>query len=320
MGKHWISQLAHVEILTPKPDESLQFFKDVLGLEESARDGRSIYLRGWGEAFHHSIVLTEAAQSGLGHVGWRADGPEALAEAVKHLEKSGSGDGWHDHSTGHGPSYRFRSPNDHHFEIFWEVDWYRAPDALKSPIKNHPQKYVGRGAAVRRLDHVNLYTTDVPVCREFHQDLGFRYHEAMIGEDGRFEIGAWLAVTNLSHDIAYVFDPSGVKGRLNHLAFAQDTREEVMRTADILVEQDVEIEAGPARHGISEAFFMYFHEPGGNRIEVYSGGYLNFAPDWGPIKWSWEERAKAAMYWSGDLPASNFTEGTPPAPVPVASA
>jgi len=34
-----IAQLAHVEIITPRPEQSVAFFKNVLGLEESARAG-----------------------------------------------------------------------------------------------------------------------------------------------------------------------------------------------------------------------------------------------------------------------------------------
>ena len=37
-------QLAHVELINPDPEGSARFFHDVLGLEESGRDGRSIYL------------------------------------------------------------------------------------------------------------------------------------------------------------------------------------------------------------------------------------------------------------------------------------
>lgn len=313
MARHWISQLAHVELLTPKPEESLWFFRDLLGLEESGREGQSVYLRGWGEFFHHSIKLTEAPEAGLGHVGWRADGPEALEDAGSHLDATGLGEGWQEAQTGHGPSYVFRTPDGHRCELFWEVEWYQAPDHLKTPIKCRPQKYLGRGAAVRRIDHLNLYATDVPPCREFFQELGFRHNEGIFADETEFEIGAWLATTNLSHDIAFVFDSTGVPARLNHVAFAQDTREEVMRTADIMRDQEIFIESGPARHGLSEAFFVYFYEPGGNRVEVYSGSYLNFAPDWGPIRWYLSEAP--GMYWSGDLPQSNFTYGTPPVPV-----
>ena len=50
MAERLISQLAHVEVLTPTPDESLRFYTDVLGLEESGREGQSVYLRGLGRA------------------------------------------------------------------------------------------------------------------------------------------------------------------------------------------------------------------------------------------------------------------------------
>ena len=35
-----LAHLAHVELLTPKPDESLRFFIDVMGMTESGRRGR----------------------------------------------------------------------------------------------------------------------------------------------------------------------------------------------------------------------------------------------------------------------------------------
>ena len=40
-----VATLAHVEILTPKPDQTLWFFKDLLGMDESGRQGQSVYLR-----------------------------------------------------------------------------------------------------------------------------------------------------------------------------------------------------------------------------------------------------------------------------------
>src|SRR5258708_2211936 len=42
-----LAHLAHVELLSPKPDESLKFFTDVMGMTESGRRGDSVYLRGW---------------------------------------------------------------------------------------------------------------------------------------------------------------------------------------------------------------------------------------------------------------------------------
>ncbi|MDR7394131.1 MAG: catechol 2,3-dioxygenase, partial [Armatimonadota bacterium] len=45
MGEPLVVQLAHVEITSPKPDQTLWFFHDLLGLEETTRQGQSVYLR-----------------------------------------------------------------------------------------------------------------------------------------------------------------------------------------------------------------------------------------------------------------------------------
>src|ERR1700747_3173546 len=65
------SQLAHVELLTPVPAESLAFFTDVLGLELTEQAGQSAYLRGWGEDFHHSLKRTEVPPPAPAHMAWR---------------------------------------------------------------------------------------------------------------------------------------------------------------------------------------------------------------------------------------------------------
>ena len=42
-----VAHLGHLELLTPKPEESLRFFVDVMGMTESGREGDSVFLRGW---------------------------------------------------------------------------------------------------------------------------------------------------------------------------------------------------------------------------------------------------------------------------------
>ncbi len=113
MAHRLISQLAHVEILSPKPAESVAFFQELLGFQESGRQGRSTYLRCWGESFHHSLVITEAAQPGLGHISFRTDGPQELEEAAAAVERTGLGDGWIDGDLGHGRAFHFHTPAGH---------------------------------------------------------------------------------------------------------------------------------------------------------------------------------------------------------------
>ena len=54
---HEIAHISHAELLTPKAQESLRFFVDVLGMEIEAREGQSVFLRGWGDYQRWSLKL-----------------------------------------------------------------------------------------------------------------------------------------------------------------------------------------------------------------------------------------------------------------------
>src|SRR5215211_7435828 len=99
-----VAQLAHVDLLTPKPDETLRFFKELLGLQETEREGQSVYFRAYEDFYHHTLKLTEAAKPGLGHVAWRTTSPQALERRVAAIESSGLGLGWSEGELGHGPA------------------------------------------------------------------------------------------------------------------------------------------------------------------------------------------------------------------------
>src|SRR5512139_1645377 len=89
-----VAHLAHVELLTPKLEESERFFVDVMGMVESGRQGDSVYLRGWDDYEHHSLQLTRSEKPGMGHYALRAASPQALQRRVAALAKSGLGQGW----------------------------------------------------------------------------------------------------------------------------------------------------------------------------------------------------------------------------------
>jgi catechol 2,3-dioxygenase len=74
---HDLARIGHAELLTPKPEESLRFFGEVLGMEEVGRQGESVYLRAWGDYLRYSLKLTESPLPGLGHVALRAWSPGA---------------------------------------------------------------------------------------------------------------------------------------------------------------------------------------------------------------------------------------------------
>ena len=308
---HDLAHIGHVELLTPTPEESLRFFVDVLGMEEEAREGQSVFLRGFGDYQRYSLKLTEAASSGLGHTALRAWSAAALERRAAAIEATGLGIGWIDGDVGHGPAYRFADPDGHVFELYYETERYVAPAQLRPSLKNQPQAYRPRGAAVKRLDHVNVLAADVAASRDFAQRvLGYRLYEQVILDDGRV-VGAWLSLSIAAHELIYVADAYGARGRLHHIAFWVDTREEVLRAADVFLDAGVHIEAAPSKHAIAQGFFLYGYEPGGNRVEVTTGGYFVFDPDYEPVTWTEEERARGQA-WGVKTVESFHTYGTPP--------
>jgi catechol 2,3-dioxygenase len=310
-----VAHIGHAELLTPRPEESLRFFEDVLGMTQEAREGQSVYLRGWGDYERYGLKLTESPQAGLGHLALRAWSPEALERRVAAIEATRLGVGWTDGDLGHGPAYRFTDPDGHAMELYFETEKYEPPEQLRPALKNQPQRYPGRGASVKRLDHVNVLAQDVRPNRRFAEDvLGYRLYERIELDDGT-EAGAWLSLTIAAHELIYVADALGLRGRLHHLAFWVDTREEVLRAADLFLEHGVPIEAAPSKHAVAQGFFLYGFEPGGNRIEVTTGGYLVYDPDPEPTVWTEAERAKGQA-WGVKTVESFHTYGTPSAEPP----
>jgi catechol 2,3-dioxygenase len=165
---------------------------------------------------------------------------------------------------------------------------------------------------VRRIDHFNCLAADIRANREFfEQTLGFRLTEQIVLDSG-IEAGMWLTCTNKSYDFAYTREAHGVRGRFHHVTFALDSREEILRAADIFLENGVFIETGPHKHAVQQTFFLYVYEPGGNRVEVANAGArLVLAPDWKPIRWTEAERRKGQA-WGLQTIESFHTHGTPP--------
>ena len=307
-----IAHIGHVELLTPRPTESLWFFEAVMGMEREAQDGGSVFLRGFGDYERYCLKLTESPSSGLGHLALRASSDEALERAAESVERSGRGEGWSDGDVGHGPAYRFSDPDGRRFELYHETERYEPPEHLVPPMLNQFQRRTGRGVGVRRLEHVNLISPDVRSCRTFlEESLGYRSFEVIELEDGR-EYGAWLSATIQGHEIIYVLEKLPTPGRLHHAAFWVDTREEVLRAADLFQDQGVFIEAGPAKHTPIHSFYLYVYEPGGNRIEVTSGGYLVFDPSAAATTVWPQERYRSSRAWGRGFPPSFDTYATPP--------
>ena len=141
--------------------------------------------------------------------------------------------------------------------------------------------------------------------------LGSRVTEEILLDNGRLG-GCWFTVNNKGYDIAYSEDHTGTSGRFHHVTYVVDQREDVLRAADIFLENGVFIETGPHKHAIQQTFFLYVYEPAGNRVEIANAGArLVLRPDWPTVTWTETERKKGQA-WGLKTIETFHTHGTPP--------
>jgi len=292
-----IATLGHVELLCPNLEESRDHLHDIAGLEESFREDGRIYMRAWGDWSAYTVILREAETNGVGHIAFQTESEADLDRYAERIEEDGYSVEWRDagEEPKHGKSIRFTLPADFEFELFHEIERANVPEEKKSRLKNQPQKIVERGAGVRRIDHVNLYTPNAVEATEWFQDvLDFKLREEVVNESEE-QIASWLSVSPLVHEIAFVDADQTV---LNHVAYYLKSQSELFRAADILRDHDVDITGGPGKHGISQANYIYYREPSNNQIELFAGGYLIFDPNWETVTW-YPGETEDSLYWWG---------------------
>lgn len=313
-----LSHLSYVAITSDNVDASVEFYENQVGLTVVDRiDGR-VYLRCWGDYYRYSVVVVPGAEPGMNAMAWRTTSAEALDEAVRRIEDAGITGEWFD---GHtiGRAYRFTGPSDHVMELHWDVEHVNARDGEAASIyPDRPNRRTRFAGAPRQLDHVTLAAQEVDAfARWYSEVLGFRLMARTELDEAPISVFSVLTTNEKSHDLGVVLDGSSRTGRINHFAFWVDTREELLIAADVLMENGTGIEYGPSIHGIGEQNFLYYREPSTLRIELNTGGYRNYVPDWEPQTWK-PSQGSNNFYRNSTMPMS-MTESFPPADGPSAT-
>jgi len=301
-----LTMLSHVELLTPKLEESVTFARDILGLFVVEETDESVYLRCWGDYYAYSLVLTEGPEPALGHAAWRSWNAEQLEVAAASVEAHGMEGEWIESSFGHGRAYRFTGPAGHPTELFWDVERAIVPPGEESPYPERPQRNGSHGCRVRLLDHVTVTAPDVKAALEWHQEaLDFRIMGAVASWiPGAPEWFFGMATQNeKAHDFGFIHDFDGIPGRLHHLAFWVPTNHDLTEGARFIIEHGHAIDYGPGEHGMGEQNYLYFRDPAGLRYELNSGGYRNYVPDWETPVWQVHEGSNNTYHTEIGLPA-----------------
>jgi 3,4-dihydroxyphenylacetate 2,3-dioxygenase len=290
---------AHVEFRVTDLARARDFYVRLLGFVESASDRDRLYLRGYEERDHHSLVLRRAASPGAGHLTYRVASEDDLDRLERLAERRDLPVRWVEEAH-QGRTLRFQDPFGLPVEFVHEIE--QAERLL--------QRYdLYRGAFVMRLDHFNCQLPDVAAAARWYQsELGFACSEYATAEDPSQLSAIWLHRKPNVHDLALM---TGTGPRLHHAAYWVADQQSVLRACDILAAAGLprHIERGPGRHGLGNAFFLYLRDPDGNRIELYTGDYMIADPDWKPIHWAFDD-PRRATFWGIPAPASWFDEAS----------
>ncbi|WP_428037012.1 catechol 2,3-dioxygenase [Amphritea sp.] len=284
----------HIQIRVLDVDEALKHYRDLIGLIEVERDSQGrAYLKGWTEVDKFSVVLREADEPGLDFVGYKVLDNQTLeklhGELVEYgcnVEEIPAGE-----LNGCGRRIRFDSPTGHMFEIFAEKEqtgkWGLSavnPEAWPRGLK---------GMKATRFDHCLLYGPNIAGTLDlFQKVLGFELAEQVLDPEGT-RIAQFLTTSMKAHDVAFIECPES--GKLHHVSFFLETWEDVLRAADLISMEDVSLDIGPTRHGLTHGKTIYFFDPSGNRSEVFCGGDYHY-PDHEPVTWKAEDLGKAIFY------------------------
>ena len=280
-------------------DKTLDFYKDVLGLDEVCRtsDGR-ICLKTYDEFDHHSLTLRLADEAGLDFVAFKVGCPDELEAMKAGVEAFGYAVNELAPDTdqpGFGKRYTFTISTGHQFQIYSD-----AALAEKGPQIRNPDIWTEapRGMRAVRLDHFLLYGPNIAEAERFCTDvLGMYVPEVCNTEDGS-RLAAWITGNNKPHDLAFVEYPK--PGKIHHLGFYLESWTDVGNAADLIAINHLKLDIGPTRHAITRGHSIYFWEPSGNRIEVYSGGYFAY-PDSPQRVWDAAQLGRGLFYYSGEL-------------------
>ncbi|MBV1696275.1 MAG: 3,4-dihydroxyphenylacetate 2,3-dioxygenase [Hyphomicrobiales bacterium] len=294
-----IVRASHVTLDVSDLARSRAFYADTLGLHVEDETADAIYLRGLEERQHHSVVLRRAAAAACVAIGFKVASEDDLDKAARFAAARGL-----EHRFVEAP-YRARTLR--------LVDPFGMPIELVHGYERREillQKYGHyRGVHPQRLDHFNVFAPDVQGHMDFYAGLGFRVTEYAEedGPGGRIA-AAWMHRKGNVHDLAFT---NGRGPRLHHVAYWVPTAMHIIHLCDLMATTGylANMERGPARHGISNAFFLYVRDPDGHRIEIYTSDYQTMDPDHEPIRWSLRDPRRQTL-WGTPAPRSWFEEGS----------
>ena len=205
-----LAHIAHAELLTPFPDESLRFFVELFGMQIEHREGQSVFLRGWGEYQPYGLKLTEAQLPGLGHVASAPGTPRRSSAGSSGIEATGLGE-----RVDRGrprPRARLPVPRPRRAPlraVLRAGSLRPARGAAPAPEERAPapRRPRRRGQAASTTS-TSWPPTSPPTGASPRSSSATALYEQVILDSGE-ESGAWMSLSIAAHELIYTADHAG---------------------------------------------------------------------------------------------------------------
>jgi catechol 2,3-dioxygenase len=291
----------YIQLRVLDMEKALFHYVDCLGLDKVSEspDGR-VYLKAWDEFDRHSVILRQADAAGFDVMGFKVASDADLDAFGKRLSDHGltvedvpAGE-----QPGVGRRIGFMLPSGHRIELFADMEMAEKHPPLVNPDV-YPNGKMPHGMKAIRFDHALLYGPNVDeVTKIFTECLDFRLAEHVELDDQGHDMAVWMTCSMKAHDIAFVLHEQ--PGKFHHAAFFLESWNDIGNAADIITCNDISLDIGPTRHGITRGQTIYFFDPSGNRNEVFAGGYTYY-PDNPTRKWTMDQIGKGIFYYDRKL-------------------
>ncbi len=282
-------RVAHMALRVENLETAVEWFKDVLHLEETLREGERSYLT-CNDRHHELILIGGSAKPGYDHMALEVDDTAEVEAVVARCEKVG---GKRLRTVTDEPGIAggvlLSGPGGHVFKIFHGMETVPAP--APDPT----------GARPERFEHISLKVLTLGPMEKFLQKgLGFEFSDRL------GPMASWWHCESVHHGIALQRAPQG--NHLHHHAWTQSDLNSARSTADILHGRGQTLTWGPGRHGPGNNTFIYFKDPSGALIECCSD--IAMFPNYEPKRWPF--KPSSINFWGGSPPPLKFiAAGTP---------
>lgn len=294
-----IVRASHVEFGVRDLGAARAFYADCLGLIVTAEDSGALHLRGVEERNHHSIVLRKSREPQAQTLGFKVASEEDIDRAAHWFGARNLPTSFPEVPY-QGRTLRTADIHGMPLDFYFHMD--QEPRTLQ-------QYALHQGARIQRIDHINCFTPDVQASYDFYNELGFRLTEYTETDDPAPKLWAvWMHRKGNVHDLAFT---NGRGPRLHHIGVWTAGPLDILHICDVMATSGylANMERGPGRHGISNAFFLYTRDPDGHRVELFTSDYLTVDPDFEPVRWSLRDPQRQTL-WGHPAPKSWFEEGS----------